>query len=56
MAPTKALKDEMVAGQPIQSFTGIPVNIRQLFLSAISACLQQGWLSKDYDKGSNQHL
>ena len=30
MAPTRALKDETVAGQPIQSFTGIPVNMRQL--------------------------
>ena len=54
MAPTRALKDETVAGQPIQSFTGISVNMRQLFLSAISACLQPGLLSKGYHKGSNQ--
>jgi len=45
MAPTRALKDETVAGQPIQSFTGISVNMRQLSLSAISACLQQSLLS-----------
>jgi hypothetical protein len=30
IAPTRALKDETAAGQPIQSFTGISVNMRQL--------------------------
>ena len=46
MAPTRALKDEAVAGQPIQSFTGISVNMRQLSLFARSACLNEGFFRK----------
>ena len=46
IAPTRALKDETAAGQPIQSFTGISVNMRQLSWWASSACLQQSLLSK----------
>lgn len=39
IAATRVLRDEGVAGQPIQSFTGISVSMRQLSLCASSFLL-----------------
>jgi len=54
IAPTKLLSDDGVALQPIQSFTGISVSMRQLSLCASSPFLTSAQKQPHETKTKNQ--